>query len=266
MKKKWILLFAVLIGIVVFSVACGKSESKETSETATEETTQQTEEVNNITLYIGNKDNFGKYNWPYTGELTPQVLIEGIAGTTGWNLSLDKKVTRKEDGYIICFGKKSVFYTGQKLDSDDEFYVPGEENFYITVLDSITRTIKEYYEEDDGALNLYFWGEDDSVLLLSGIGKTIAKDTAYEYGVIKATAQRRYISESDATKYDVEGTFISMQGDEVVEMEVDGDRQIYAVTYTALKAIFRNAKEGRQMRIQITEDVNTGDKLITKIY
>jgi hypothetical protein len=49
-------------------------------------------------------------------------------------------------------------------------------------------------------------------------------------------------------------------------MEVDGDRQIYAVTYTALKAIFRNAKEGRQMRIQITEDVNTGDKLITKIY
>ena len=66
--------------------------------------------------------------------------------------------------------------------------------------------------------------------------------------------------------YDLDVTFVRMQDEETVVLTVEGSTQMYSVTYTALKAIFKNAQEGRQMRIQITEDTATGEKLITKIY
>lgn len=262
MKKRIAVLLFCLVGILLLCAGCDRTGNTK----ATEETTEQTtKEMNNAVLYIGENGDFGKYNWPYSGDLTPQILMEGIAETTGWNLTLDKKVTKKLDGYIICFGETSVFYTGQNITEENEFYIPEETAFYKTVLDSITKTIRESFEKED-TLNLYYWGADDSDLVLTGIDKVITMDTAYEYDLIENISQKRYIKDEDANIYDVEGTFIALKGEEVVEFQVEGSTQIYSVTYTALKAIFKTAEEGRQMHIQITEDRNTGEKLITKIY
>lgn len=271
MKKRLFILLLCSIGLIVFCTGCGKDKKeiqvKEKVENTTEETAEKTtEEVKNAVIYIGKKGDYGKYNLPYTGKLTPKKVLNGISATTGWNLTLDKKITKKKDGYILCFSKKSAFYTGQTLDKNDEFYIPTEEDFYVTVLDSITKSFNKYFQEDGKTLNMYYWGADDSDLSLYGTGKTIPKDVAYEHKLLETFAKRRYIGGTSAEKYDLEVTFVRMQGDESVILKIDDTTQVYSVTYTALKAIFKNAQEGRAMKIQVTEDTQTGEKLITKIY
>jgi len=262
----------VLVGCMFLLLICtGCGKDKETSEeeevSTTEKATEKTtESVKTAVIYIGKEGDYGKYNLLYEGTLTPKKILNGIAATTGWNLTLEKKITKKEDGYILCFSKKSVFYTGQKLDKEDEFYVPTQEDFYVTVLDSITKSFRKYFKEDGKTLKMYYWGADDSALSLYGTGKTIPKDVAYEHKLLGTFATRRYIGGASAEKYDLEATFVRMQGEEAVVLKVNNTTQIYSVTYTALKAIFKNAQEGRTMKVQITEDTKTGEKLITKIY
>ena len=264
MKKRFFILLLGLIGLVMCCTACGGDDRSEpTSETTTEETS---EEVKSTVIYIGQKRDYGKYNMLYTGELTPAKVLNGIEETTGWDLSLDKEITKRDDGYILCFSEDSIFYTGETLDEDDEFYLSSQEDFYVTVLDSITRSFQRHFKIDDKNPNMYYWGADDSNLILTGTGKTLPKDVAYQHESLENFTTRRYIGGETAVSYDLDVTFVRMQDEETVVLTVEGSTQMYSVTYTALKAIFKNAQEGRQMRIQITEDTATGEKLITKIY
>lgn len=248
------------------------TEDTEVTETTTATTEQKTTEkktdkkkVKDVTLYIGSEaDGYGKYNWPYTGDLTPQVLLDGISDTTGWDLSLSKRITKKSDGYIFCFSDKSVIYTGQKTDEQDEFYLPYDGSFYQTVLDSIAETMRQNLKKKGQDLNLYYWGPDDNDLVIEKLNITLKKDQPYE-GLKEYQTQIQANGEKDM-EYDLTGTFVGMPDAQTVTMNINGTETNYKCTYRALLAIFNVAESGREMEIKIKENVQTGEKLIIKIY
>lgn len=266
MRRKWLIAVSCIIAVMIFCVGCGK-ESEENTITEEKETTKTaTEKVKNVTLFIGKENDFGEYNWlyKYNEEITPDLLIEAIADTTGWNLSLAREVEENDEGYVIRFSKDSVFYTGQTSDDDNEFYIPTEEDFYKTILDSIVKTVSVYDKVDTESTNFYFGGPDDD-LLLKGINTTLPVTTAYN-GTLPQSHRSRILRGANTTSYDIDCVFLGMSGDETVKLEIDGEEQICSVTYTALKPIFQRSVKGRQMHVRITEDLDTEEKLITKIY
>lgn len=267
MRRKWLIAIFGVLAVMVFCNSCG--EKSEDNETTKEVTTAEktTAEPQNIALFIGKEGDYGEYNYLYEAneQVTPDLLIEGIEDTTGWNLSLADNVEKNEDGYVIRFSKESVFYTGQDSDEENEFYIPTEEDFYKTVLDSIVETIRQYNEDKEKSTQFYFGGPDDSDLVLKGINSTLPVSTAYN-GTLPQSHRSRILRGANTTSYDVDCTFLEMSGEETVKLEIDGEEQICSVTYTALKPIFHKAVKGRQMHVRITEDLDTEEKLIVKIY
>ncbi|MDO4168666.1 MAG: hypothetical protein Q4D45_02095 [Lachnospiraceae bacterium] len=267
MRRKWLIAVFCIIAVMILCVGCGK-ESEESTVTEEEKTTEATEEkLKNVTLFIGKQDDFGKYNWlvKENETVTPDLLIQAIADTTGWKLSLAKEVEENDDGYIVRFSKDSVFYTGQGTDENNEFYIPTEEDFYKTVLDSIVKTVSKYDKADAESTNFYFGGPGEDDLLLKGINTTLPVTTAYN-GTLPQSHRSRILRGANTTSYDIDCVFLEMSGDETVKLEIDGEEQICSVTYTALKPIFQRSVKGRQMHVRITEDLDTEEKLIVKIY
>ena len=76
-------------------------ESAEEPEDASEPAAEQT-----ATLYLGTRaQGFTEYPMPYEGDLTPEMLIQGIADLTGWNLALDEPVISAKGGMSVCLSK-----------------------------------------------------------------------------------------------------------------------------------------------------------------
>lgn len=263
MRKRLFAMLFVMIGLLLLGTGCGGKKEETATETTKEAETTE-EEIKIAVLFIGKEGDYGRYQWAYRGELTPRKLIRGIEKTTGWNLTLNKRVTKREDGYIICFSEKSVMYMGQKNDEEDEFYIPYKEHFYQSVLDSIKKTLRYNLKEDGETMNIYYWGADDTPLTIDELKITLPMGKSYDG--FKNLENVKSKNEDGTLSYEVEGTFLGMRGEEEVEMKIDGDKQTYQVTYPKLLAIFKTAADGQQMKIQITENMTTGEKLVTKIY
>lgn len=266
MRKRLFAVFLVIFGLCIMGTGCGNNEKEATTETtaATEEKTKKEENVKTATLFIGKKGDYGRYYYNYKGTLTPRKLMKGIEKTTGWNLTLNKRVTKRADGYIICFSKKSVLYTGQKNKESDEFYIPYKEYFYQSVLDSIRQTIRYNLKKDGETMNIYYWGKEDTPLNISELHLTIPMNQPYKgLGDFKSTQVKKT---DTSVIYDVEGVFLGMKDEETVRMKVRGEEQSYRVTYPKLLPIFKAGNSGQTMKIQITENMATGEKLVTKIY
>ena len=75
------------------------------------------------TLYVGTKESgFAEYPLEYEGELTPELLIQGIADLTGWNLTLAGEVTSGKGGMSVCLSGESALYVGPPDPQKDEFH------------------------------------------------------------------------------------------------------------------------------------------------
>ncbi|MCQ2492079.1 MAG: hypothetical protein MJ087_03450 [Lachnospiraceae bacterium] len=262
MKKRYFVLAVVLCMILMMFTGCGRDKKEEKDETA-----KTTEIIKMTKVYVGSRDDYGAYNMAYTGKLTPEKLIKGIEDTTGWNLALEQNVSiDKDNGYKVVFSKKSLFYTAEKLDKDDEFYVNGTENYYATVLDSIKETLRKHYAKGDDRFIIYYYGPEDSALEIKEIGKTLVMGNSYESFYVYTPGVSAVSSSNNLDVYDTEAIFIGSVDGEFYRMRVGAQINNYRVTYNALKTIMKTSSEGDILKIRIKEDKNTGEKLVTKIY
>lgn len=268
MRKRLGVMLLSLLLVLGLCTGCGGEKEQSTTETAAvkEETTEEEtgDEIHTASIFIGKSGDYGRYSWNYKGELTPRKLIRGIEKTTGWNLTLNKRVTKRKDGYIICFSDKSVLYTGQKTDKESEFYIPYKQHFYQSVLDSIAKTLRYHFKEDGKVCNIYYWGKEDTELKIKELNLTFPKDEPYKSTEIfkKVLVEEQ----KNQSIYEVEGTFLGMKDSEHIKMKIDGSEQTYRVTYRALLAVFRTSPSGEKMKIRIREDKKSKEKLVIKIW
>lgn len=137
------------------------------------------------TLYVGTKENgFAEYPLDYEGELTPEILIQGIADLTGWNLSLAEEVTSGKGGMSVCLSGESSLFAGPPDPQKDEFHMFDAEQLSQTILDSIQKTLQEGFTGEGGdpdALDIWYYMEGEKPLELPNIGRSWPIDQPYQW-------------------------------------------------------------------------------------
>lgn len=149
------------------------------------ETEMPTEEQT-ATLYIGTKTvGFQEYSLTYEGELTPEVLIQGIADLTGWDLTLAEEVTSGKGGMSVCLANTSSLFVGPPDPQKDEFHMYDAEQLAETILDSIQKTLQEGFTVrglgDPDALDIWYYIEGEKPLELPDIGRSWPIDQPYQW-------------------------------------------------------------------------------------
>ena len=143
------------------------------------------------TLYIGTKaGGFAEYPMTYEGELTPELLIQGIADLTGWNLTLAEPVTSGKGGMSVCLSNESALFTGPPDPQKDEFHVYDAEQLAEMILDSIQKTLQEGFTLEGGdpdALDIWYFMEGEQPLELPDLGLSWPIDQPYQWGSAIAT-------------------------------------------------------------------------------
>lgn len=151
----------------------------ETDEPASPETEQT------ATLYIGTKaEGFAEYPMNYEGELTPEMLIQGIADLTGWDLTLAEDVITGKGGMSVCLSNESALFTGPPNPQKDEFHMFDVEQLAETILDSIQKTLQEGFTLEGGnpdMLDIWYYMEGEQPLKLSDLGLSWPMDQPYQW-------------------------------------------------------------------------------------
>ena len=112
-------------------------------------------------VYIGTKaGGFTDYPITYDGDLTPEKLIQGIAGLTGWDLTLAEDVTSGKGGMSVCLSSESSLFTSPPDPQREEFHMYDVGQLAETILDSIQKTLQEGFTLEGG---------DPDTLDISGI-------------------------------------------------------------------------------------------------
>lgn len=151
-----------------------------------EEPTEQAEPTERTaTLYIGTRaGGFGEYPMAYEGELTPEMLIQGIADLTGWNLTLEEPVISGKGGMSVCLSEDSALFTGPPDPQKEEFHMYSAEQLAETALDSIQKTLQEGFTLEGGdpdALDIWYCLKDGQPLALPDLGLSWALDQPYQW-------------------------------------------------------------------------------------
>lgn len=137
------------------------------------------------TLFIGTKAvGFTEYPMAYEGELTPDLLIEGIAELTGWNLTLVEPVVSGKDGMSVCLSSESALFTGPPDPQKDEFHMYSAEQLAETVLDSIQKTLQEGFTLEGGdpdAMDIWYYAQRELPLELPNLGLSRPMDQPYQW-------------------------------------------------------------------------------------
>lgn len=137
------------------------------------------------TLYIGTKANgFTEYPMTYEGELTPELLIQGIADLTGWNLTLAEPVISGSGGMSVCLSNESSLFTGPPDPQKEEFFMFGLDELAETLLDSIQKTLQKGFVLEPGdpdTLDIWYFMEGDQPLELPGLGLSWPIDQPYQW-------------------------------------------------------------------------------------
>ena len=162
--------------------------------TAPEETVQETAQpepeppdatAQEAVLYIGTRDGgFAEYPMTYEGTLTPEILIGGIAGLTGWNMTLAEAVTTGKGGMSVCFADSSALFTGPPDPQNEEFFMFDAEQLAQTILDSTQKTLQMGFTGEGGdpdALDIYYYMEGEKPLELPDIGREWPLDEPYAW-------------------------------------------------------------------------------------
>lgn len=162
------------------------AEPTEPAPPADEPTTPTpTEGEQTATLYIGTKANgFTEYPMTYEGELTSELLIQGIADLTGWNLTLAEPVISGKSGMSVCLSNESALFTGPPDPQKEEFHMYDVGQLAETILDSIQKTLQEGFTLEGGdpdALDIWYFMEGDQPLELPGLGLSWPIDQPYQW-------------------------------------------------------------------------------------
>lgn len=144
------------------------------------------DEGQTATLYVGTKaTGFAEYPLTYEGELTPEILIQGIADLTGWDLTLAEEVTSGKGGMSVCLANTSSLFVGPPDPQKDEFHMYDAEQLAETILDSIQKTLQEGFTVsglgDPDTLDIWYYAEDDQPLELPDIGRSWPIDQPYQW-------------------------------------------------------------------------------------
>lgn len=137
------------------------------------------------TLYIGTQAaGFVEYPLTYEGTLTPEVLIQGIADLTGWNLTLAEQVTTGKGGMSVCLSSESALFTGPPDPQNEDFHMYDAEQLAETILDSIQKTLQMGFTGKGGdpdALDIYYYMEGELPLELPNLGLSWPLDEPYSW-------------------------------------------------------------------------------------
>lgn len=143
------------------------------------------DEGQTATLYVGTKaTGFAEYPLTYEGELTPEILIQGIADLTGWDLTLAEAVTSGKGGMSVCLANTSSLFAGPPDPQKDEFHMYDAEQLAETILDSIQKTLQEGFTLEGGdpdTLDIWYYMEGEQPLELPDIGRFWPIDQPYQW-------------------------------------------------------------------------------------
>ncbi len=136
------------------------------------------------TLYIGSNGSFQEYSLETTETITPEILVQGIADLTGWDLTLADMITSGKGGMTICFSSQSALFTGPPMQQKEEFHMYDTYQLVSTILDSIQRTLQYYYVNpelgDPSSLDIYYCMEGYQPLTIPDINVTIPLEQPYQ--------------------------------------------------------------------------------------
>ncbi|MDO5521955.1 MAG: hypothetical protein Q4G58_15780 [bacterium] len=176
----------MLIMLCSSFVACGGKSDETNVDTTPNATTNATVDTQkkSATLYVdfsyGSENPTPQqkqtYNMDYSGELTPQMLCDGLSKLTG--LDFTAKVTKEKKGIWVEWEEKSSLITG--LDDrtlKKEFTFSDEDSMRWFMMDSLWQTLIENF-----GLDIYYTQTNGETLVLKGLKPvhTFEKDTAYK--------------------------------------------------------------------------------------
>ena len=203
--KKLAILFALtlcvaLAGCTQPAPPQGGEPTQEPSDTViappAEKPTESTPTANEqtATLYIGTKaGGFAEYPMTYEGELKAEVLIQGIADLTGWDLTLAEEAISGKGGMSVCLSSESSLFTGPPDPQKDEFHMYDVGQLAETILDSIQKTLQEGFTLEGGdpdALDIWYFMEGEQSLELPSLGLSWPIDQPYQWESANFIAQQ----------------------------------------------------------------------------
>lgn len=137
------------------------------------------------TLYIGTKaGGFTEYPMTYTGDLTPEALIQGISDLTGWDLTLEGEVISGKGGMSVCLSDQSALFVGPPDPQKEEFHMYDVGQLSQTILDSIQKTLQEGFTLEGGdpdALDIWYYLEGEKPLELPTLNLSWPLDQPYQW-------------------------------------------------------------------------------------
>lgn len=136
-------------------------------------------------LYIGTvTDGFTEYPMTYEGELTPELLIQGMEELTGWDLTLAEEVTTGKGGMSVCLSDECALFTGPPDPQKEEFHMFDVGQLARTILDSIQKTQQMGFTGaggDPDALDIYYYMEGERPLEVPALGISWPLDQPYQW-------------------------------------------------------------------------------------
>lgn len=197
MRKKLSLLLCVLLcGTLAACQAAAPAGTDAPSPAATEtdapaqstptaEPTQPAVADRPAVLYIGTRaGGFREYPLEHEGELAPEALIQGIGDLTGWDLTLAEPVTDGKGGMSVCLADRSALFQGPPEPQKDEFHMYSAEQLAETILDSIQKTLQNYYviaPGDPDNLDIWYYREGEKPLELPELGLSWPLEEPYQW-------------------------------------------------------------------------------------
>lgn len=153
--------------------------------TPTAEPTQPAIADRPAVLYIGTRaGGFREYPLEHEGELAPEALIQGIGDLTGWDLTLAEPVTDGKGGMSVCLADRSALFQGPPEPQKDEFHMYSAEQLAETILDSIQKTLQNYYviaPGDPDNLDIWYYREGEKPLELPELGLSWPLEEPYQW-------------------------------------------------------------------------------------
>lgn len=193
--KRFTILFALALCMALAgcnqATSQGEESTQEPTNTVTTPTVDEsadptpTESEQMATLYIGTKaGGFTEYPMTYEGELTPELLIQGIADLSGWNLTLAEPVISGKGGMSVCLSNESSLFTGPPDPQKEEFHMYDAEQLAETILDSIQKTLQKGFVLEPGdpdTLGIWYYTEGTQPLELPNLGLSWPIDQPYQW-------------------------------------------------------------------------------------
>ena len=172
MKKKVFLCAAVCALVLAMGVGCSQQSSSSKSGTSSNTSNVQSE-----------SGKFKEYPYTFSEKPTPDQLIQAIADTTGWNLTLSDITTSGKGGMTVSFSKECALFTGPPQQQKEEFHMYDVEQLDRTILDSIQKTLQNNTIDpnlgDPSNLDIYYCMEGDKALELTNLNITIPMEQPY---------------------------------------------------------------------------------------